>query len=337
MRKILFFLAILFLNLFLNLLLINSSAEAKAHLSEVKSFKELHKIVNQLGSKQQAHTLVVMDDDDTLTMMSCPHQKKEQTCQYLGGPAWYSWQQNLLNSQSKYKVAENSQELLDIAALLLAMNNMVYTERKIPHILDRLTQSGVKLLVLTARGSSNLSATASQFSKLSAKLSDKAKLSNKVKLSDKAGSSDKSDESFLNLINSNALKGKKSQIASIASPFQPADCNASRPLSYQQGVMYAAGQNKGEMLQCLLARTDSAKIKNIVFIDDTLANVKDVYQAFKDKEYYQVTALHYTALQKHKAALTEGDKAETYQKNAQSRWLAIKSTLKNELQKPAFN
>ncbi|MCW8875833.1 MAG: DUF2608 domain-containing protein [Kangiellaceae bacterium] len=320
MQKILFFLAILLLNV----TIINDNVEAKANLSKVKSFKELHKIVNQLGSEQLAHTLVVMDDDDTLTMMSCPHQKKEKTCQYLGGPAWYSWQQDLLNSQSKYKVADNSQELLDIAALLLAMNNMVYTEKRIPHILGQLTQSGVKLLVLTARGSSNLSATTSQFSKLAVK-----------ELSVKQSTT--TDESFLDLINSNALKGKKSQIASIASPFQPADCNASRPLSYQQGVMYVAGQNKGEMLQCLLARTDSGKIKNIVFIDDTLANVKDVYQAFKDKQHYQVTALHYTALQKHKAALTEGDKANTLQQNAQNRWRAIKSTLQSELLKPAFN
>ncbi|WP_196140563.1 DUF2608 domain-containing protein [Aliikangiella sp. G2MR2-5] len=297
---------------------LNNQVDAQAKMSEVKTFNQLEKIVQRLDKKNHSKTLVVMDDDDTLTMMRCEYQGKPKDCQYLGGPAWYSWQENLLSTQSKYKVANSSTELLDIAALLLAMNDMDYTEKAIPEVLHKLTLSGVKLLVLTARGSSNLSATSSQFSKLF------------------VGDSDKK-QTFLDLINRNALTGDKSGIASIASPFQPSDCNAQRPVSYQQGIMYVAGQNKGEMLLCLLNRASSTEIRNIIFIDDTLKNVKDVYHSFKDKSEYDVDALHYTALQHHKEALTNGSKAETYQKNAQARWQAIRTTLKNELKKPAVN
>ena len=90
------------------------------------------------------------------------------------------------------------------------------------------------------------------------------------------------------------------------------------------------------MLKCLLDSTNSSKIKNIVFIDDTLKNVEDVYASFEDSNKYKVKALHYTALQDHKAALTLGKNANIYQENANNRWLAIKSAFKQQLQEPAI-
>ena len=297
-----------------------SNAFSAAEMFPAASFVKLKATVEKMA--KLPHTLVVMDDDDTLTMMSCPNQNDKTSCQYLGGPAWYSWQENLSND-SKFKVANNFNDLLDISALLLAMNQMNYTENNIPNILHSLTNSGVKLLVLTARGSSNLSATESQFK------------NRKV--------DGKKYVNFLDLIKQNALLGTKSGIASIAGPFMPENCKINpaisgsvRPVSYQQGVMYVAGQNKGAMLQCLLDQTDSSKIKNIVFIDDTLANVEDVYASFESSTKYNVKAIHYTKLQKHKQALTKGISAEEFQNNARKRWNAIKATLKKELQAPAF-
>lgn len=294
-----------------------SQATASSEMHKVASFAELHKIVKGLGRENQKHTLLVMDDDDTLTMMSCPDHTQPETCQYLGGPAWYAWQNSLIGTGSPYRVAVDSHDLLEISALLLSMNKMLYTEYDVPEKLRELTESGVRLLVETARGSSNLSATVSQFENLPVK-------------------SGSNSESFLDLIRENALVGKESRQSSIASPFHMCVEKLTRPISYQQGVMYVAGQDKGVSLKCFLERTESSSIKYIVFIDDTLENVKNVYRAFKGNRHIDVKALHYTALQDHKAALTEGDMAATYQGNAHNRWNSIKNVMELELQKPAF-
>jgi len=299
-----------------------SFAEPGAEWFPGKSFEELNRAVNSLENLSQ--TLVVMDDDDTLTMMNCPKPKDQKTCQYIGGPAWYSWQEDLLlNKGSRYRVATDTQDLLEISALLLSMNYSKYVEETIPDILSLLTESGVKLLVLTARGSSNISATENQFENISV--------------------TDKKYENFLDLIKQNALNGKNSQIASIAGPFLPKnkekgciESKTNRQVSYQQGVMYVAGQNKGVMLKCLLSRTKSTGIKNIVFIDDTKKNVTDVYAAFEDSKKYTVKAIHYTQLKEHKSALTEGKNSQLYQEKAQKRWREIKRTLRTELLAPAL-
>jgi hypothetical protein len=293
-----------------------SDALAKAQMTTEKSFAGLKTTVEKLGKKAMPHTLVVMDNDDTLTMMSCPQQNNLKTCQYLGGPAWFSWQDDLLKEvSSPYKVADNFGDLLDISALLFAMNNMVYAQPMIPDVLESLSQSGVKLMVLTARGTANLSSTASQLDNLS--------------IMTKTGKQD-----FLDFIAAHAPIGNKSGLPSVASPFTDTTCNAKRPVSYQQGVMYVAGQNKGDMLKCLLARTETSMIKNIVFIDDTLSNVEDVYGAFKDSEKYIVKAIHYTALKAHKEALTKGPMATKHQDAAKKRWEIIKATMHHQLQTP---
>lgn len=291
---------------------------ADSKIQEIASFKALHEIVLELGKENLAKTLLVMDDDDTLTMMSCPDQSKTNQCQYLGGPAWYNWQDSLLETQSEYRVANTKNELLEISALLFAINDMPYTEQDVPRVLNDLSKSGVRFLVETARGSETVSATSRQFTKLSVK--------------------DPDYKNLMTLIQKNALTATKSKIPSIASPYIPHCKQAgSKPrlISYQQGVIYVAGQDKGKMLQCLLKRTESSSIKNIIFIDDTLENVIDVATAFESSKI-KVKALHYTALTGHKNALTTGSLAETFQKNAKYRWEIIKGVLGLSLQKPAI-
>jgi len=295
--------------------LLCSEAFASSTMISVQHFKELEQKVKEPGTKDFSNTLVVMDDDDTLTMMSCPDQTGTNTCQYLGGPAWFSWQKGLAKG-SPYRVANSFEDLLKIGTLLFAINDMVYTEHDVPTVLNSLTESKARLLVLTARGPGNSSATARQFADLPV-----------------AGLK---HMNFLELISHNSLIGNKSQINSIAGPYQPCNDSKDRPVSYQQGIMYVAGQNKGEMLKCLLDSTESSFIKHIFFIDDTLKNVEDVYDAFEDSKKYEVVAIHYLALKDHKNALTKGPMAKIYQDNAKSRWNKIKKTLGSELQDPAL-
>ena len=40
------------------------------------------------------------------------------SCQYIGGPAWYDWQSDLVGSDSSYSVAETQDELLKISIII---------------------------------------------------------------------------------------------------------------------------------------------------------------------------------------------------------------------------
>ncbi len=296
---------------------------ADAYKGEVKSFLELEKVVNEIN--MSTSTLIVMDDDDTLSMMECDKSKGDEFCQYIGGPAWYAWQDKLLqdylehDKDSEYRVANTEKELLDIAALLLAMNNMPYTDKNIPAVLSRLSSKGVRLMVETARGNSNVESTISQFENLSTPKGN-----------------------FMSLIQDNSLLFGPNNSPSLASPFLACNIPGSRAITYQQGVMYLSGQNKGIMLKCMMTQYENDSVStgegflvsDIVFIDDTLENVLDVYEAFKNDKKYRVHALHYSAFDKHKAELTKGPKKEIYQKNANDRWINIKNAMRSNFLQP---
>ena len=123
-----------------------SPAFAGAEKSSVSSFKAMEKVVESFGAQGIPHTLVVMDDDDTLTMMPCSDPMDPRRCQYLGGPAWFAWQQALLEKQpeSRYLVANSFDDLLDVSALLFDLNRMAYTEGDVPSVLNALTQKQVR-------------------------------------------------------------------------------------------------------------------------------------------------------------------------------------------------
>jgi len=281
----------------------------------VQSFTEMKKYVEK---SDPLSTLVVMDNDDTLTMMSCPDRNKPDTCQYLGGPAWFAWQKSQVENMSQPRVANSFSELLTVSATLLSNNYMTYSASDVPVILNELADSGVRLMVETARGNSNISATEQQFLKLNIK-SSKSK-------------------NLLELISDNSLKFGKNRMSSKASPYLPCGDKSMRPISYQQGLMYISGQDKGVILKCMLDEfnsLDGAKtISNIVFIDDMKQNVLNVHKAFKNSSEYNVYALHYTALKKHKEVFTKGKMADIYQRNATTRFIKFKKMLEETLQNP---
>ncbi|CAG9297852.1 DUF2608 domain-containing protein [Celerinatantimonas diazotrophica] len=310
------------IKLLIAFLLFSLSAKSFANMktgidATVNSFKEFKENINkEIKNKDLSHSLIVMDDDDTLTMMKCTDQKNPKKCQYIGGPAWYSWQSSLIEKpDSIYKIANSKKQLENISSLLLSINNMPYTDKNIPNILSELVSKGAKLLVLTARGSSDSSATENQFSKLNIIFKNK-------------------NESFLKFIQSHSLTGKKNNISSLAGSFSP--LKKGIPVSYQKGIMYVSGQNKGTMLEALLARTNSEKINNIFFIDDTQHNVKDVYHSFKNISKYNTYAYYYTKLASHKSALTE-PKNNIYQAEAMYRWLTLKNALSTALLDPTIS
>lgn len=283
---------------------LSTTSFASATIGSTSNFSQLIQQVNQLGNPSQ--TLVVMDDDDTLTKMPCANNGQ---CQYLGGPAWFSWQSNL-PTNSPQRVAKTFGGLLTDSALIFSLSNEVYTQPSVPSTLVTLTQSGAHLLVETARDQSLVNSTSRQFKALPVK--------------------DDKVTNLAQLINVSALKGP-SGLTSFASPYQPCGNSSFRAARYEQGVLYLSGQNKGQMLTCFLKHAQSKNIKNIVFIDDTQKNVTDVYNTFKNNPNYNVVALDFTALDQFKNALTQGPFAASNQAKATRRWQAIAKVLQQQL------
>ena len=296
--------------------LVPFATNAGSDRATVRSFTDMVDYVKK--SEDRTSTLVVMDDDDTLTMMSCPDRNKPDTCQYLGGPAWFSWQQAQIEQMAQPRVANTFDGLLTVSSLLLSVNNMPYTAEDVPVVLNNLTATGVRLLVETARGNNNVSATENQFSALNTE--------------------NKQYGNLLSLVSNNSLTFSPQTGASKPSPYQPCTNQSMAPITYQQGAMYLSGQNKGTILKCMLneynAQPEAKKITHVVFIDDTEENVINVEKAFEKSEKYTVYALHYTKLKRHKKALTKGEMADVYQANAMKRWRKIKSVLEGELLNP---
>jgi len=52
---------------------------------------------------------------------------------------------------------------------------------------------------------------------------------------------------------------------------------------YEDGVLMAAGQNKGKLFIELLSRSFSNKIKAVIFVDDKTYNIKNFRKALAEK------------------------------------------------------
>lgn len=307
--------------LFLLCVLTVDSSFASSKIQNLRDFKSLQIIVEKINKPRR--TLVVLDNDDTMTMMPCNKLKPLTECQYLGGPSWFNWQKVLLADytqtqiKSPHLVATHWQQLVDISSILFTLNNMAYTDLDIPVVLDDLANKGIRFLVSTDRGINDLSASNEQFKNL---LTESGNL--------------------LDLLDTNTLSFQSN--TALPSPYFPCNISGTRAVAYSQGTLYNAGQNKGMTLTCLLnkyenesiSRGEAYPIDTIIFVDDVMLNVKNVHHSFAKNKNYNVISLHYTALQEHKSALLTGKHKITFQKQATQRWNAIKSVMKSSLIQP---
>lgn len=296
---------------------LSQTAFATSTRGSVESFLQMLVFAENAGNP--SNTVIVMDDDDTLTQMRCQDQENIRTCQYLGGPAWFAWQQGQVESKKNPRVADDFADLLAVSDLLLSVNDMDYTDPKIPDVLFAASSRGMRLLVETARGLGNVSATERQFGNLSTRIPGYPTL--------------------LSLIEARSLEFAP-DMASRAGLFAPCPQGTYNDIAYQRGMMYLSGQNKGAILKCMLdafnALPNVTPIENVVFIDDTAQNVVDVAVAFQSDSKYDVTALHYTRLQAHKHAFTEGKRASRYQAASMRQWRILRDALSRQLQDPAL-
>jgi hypothetical protein len=79
------------------------------------------------------------------------------------------------------------------------------------------------------------------------------------------------------------------------------------PAVFQHGIIFAADQNKGELIHQFLKMHCTYEPRSIVFIDDSFSKCIDVATALAD---YNCTVIHYTATFDH---ITQEGMAEQYQ------------------------
>lgn len=286
--------ALLFISL---LFCFNSFADST--IISTNSFSKIQTLLAHI--KNPTQVLLALDDDDTLTMMPCPSPSH---CQYLGGPVWFNWQSKLPAS-SPDRIWKTFPQLLKIANFLYTASNMVIDDPAIPGTIKTANKLGVRTMVITDRGYSMNNATEKQFT----------------------------HDHILSLIEKNAIKTPTDHISIPGFYFpQKWGKDAPRRIAYVHGVLYDAGQNKGEMIKQFLVKTQTTKkIHTIIFVDDTLKNVKDVAAAYKNDPTTHVIAIHFTRLAVHKAAFLTGKDAKKLQAIANKQWVQICDVMKKNV------
>lgn len=202
-------------------------------------------------------TLMVFDLDDTLITMS----------QALGSVGWWDWQYELQKngSHSDKLFTEDYQQLVRIQNILFQLVKMDLTDDYVIPFLKAAANQGTTLMGLTARGKEHLSATLMQ-------LKDKQFMVGEKLLFRKNG---------LKLNNKTSLAGN------FHCP------QFSREVIYQQGIMFLDGEDKGEALICILAKTKQ-DIKTIIFVDDSKRNIVSMDKAFANRDDVLVLNVFYT-------------------------------------------
>jgi hypothetical protein len=275
------------------------TASANSIIVSLDSFKDVQQLL--LQQKHPKQTLLVMDDDDTLTMMPCPTKNH---CQYLGGPAWFAWQSKLPQN-SKQRIWKSFPALLSINNLIFSMSKMPLTDSHIPVTLKIAQQQGIKTIVASARGYDMVNPTETQFTQ----------------------------DGIFDLIRNNAIKTPDDHTG-FPGIYNPAKWNnkSVRAIAYVHGILYLAGQNKGVMLQQFLAKTkNTRKIRMIIFVDDTMQNVKEVASAYAKDANMNAVSIHFTRLASHKAAFLSGKNAKKWQAQATQQWFAIRHAMRKNL------
>ncbi len=248
--------------------------------------------------------LVVFDIDNTLltTPKHC-HSPYALQCQYLGGVAWYSWQRSLLkrNKGTSDSVARNVPKLNAVQNFLFALTPMELVEHSIPRIISRLERRGVQVLIETARSPSMASVTEQQLSL-------------------------------------HHIKGFWSRWSRQQRTDQIARCMKSQRLNqglFTHGIFYVDGADKGKSLQCLLRAFPKRSIDLVVFVDDTMKNIKNVKRSLRDK--YMLALFQSVKMQPAVDAFLNGKERYQYQAQATMRWQRIHRALATTIPELMFD
>ncbi len=256
---------------------------------------------------QYAHTykperiLLVLDIDNTLLAMDNP----------LGSDQWFEWQRYLLDNEpnSKLLVADSFPGLLEAQGLLYNLSHMHPPQDNLPGLIRRLQALGVRTLVLTSRGPEFRAATERELRRNGYNFAKTALPVHDIPRGD-----------FLpyDLDHPETDGLTKNEIAKF-------HLTEPRPISYENGIMMTAGQNKAAMLLTLL-HDAGEDVDAVVYDDDNIRHVAAVYAGVLDRGK-EITAFHYTRENANVKKFDYGSK-----KDVTRRWRKLSRVLEEVLQ-----
>lgn len=303
--------AIRTLAILIGVILFSTTVFAHSKIISAMRFTDVNAILKI--TQDPKHVLVVLDDDDTLTMLPCyPYSvgsTPKTACQYLGSPYWFNWQSGMSKNNPE-RIWNSFSQLISINNLIFNASKMPLDDPSIPAFLRDAKARGAHIIVETARSYSMLGATETQLTQ----------------------------DNILNLIERAAIKTPDGHISFPGYYFPtPWNHHPVRCIAYSHGILYAAGQNKGVMLQQFLAKThQTSNIKTIIFVDDTLQNVKEVAAAFANDPAVDVLSIRFLRLANQKEAFIKGKHAKQFQAVATRQWQSIRANLRKNISEGGF-
>jgi hypothetical protein len=203
----------------------------------------------------------------------------------VGSDQWYQWQSELIKKgEKKSAVASSRGELFNLHYKMLALGDMHPVEANMADVVKAIQEMKVKSFILTSRGS---------------------ELRNDIEIELVRGGMDFTD----------SAPGPK---GGYTGTYLPEGIEHPREVSYQSGILMGSGQNKGVILKNFLKKI-GAKYKTIIFVDDTLRNIENVENEYKDDK--TLTSFYYTHEEK-RVQKFEKDKSQAIKE-----WKALKPAL----------
>lgn len=270
-------------------------------LTDTADFAEVGATVVQYAHKvKPERILLVLDIDNTLLSMDNP----------LGSDQWFEWQRYLIDHEpeSKYKVADSFNGLLEAQGLLYNVSHMHPPQENLPGMIRRLQALGIRTVVLTSRGPEFRAATERELRRNGYDFAKSALPVHNIP-----------GGSFLPYDLENPEKDGLTE-----AELDKFNLSVPRLITYENGIMMTAGQHKGAMLLTLLHDTKD-DVDAIVYDDDNIRHVANVYSAVlaRGKE---ITAFRYTREEPNIKKFDYGSK-----KDVNRRWRKLTSVLEEVL------
>ncbi len=254
------------------------------------------KVQEKVSSYGTDNVLVVFDIDNTLLTSITD----------LGSDQWYTWQEGLMKDPNCRPtcVATESSKLLEAQALLYTIGKMKTTEVDLPVKIKTLQEMGVKIVLLTSRGSNVRN------------LTESALKSNGLNFAPSTinSAADVPSDYIPYDINDLSRSGLTSEDVKTAS------LGPARAVSFMNGVYMTSGQNKGIMLKVLLSKY-GINPKAIVYADDLQKHV-DRMQAIMGN-LTDLTTYRYGGVDENVQRFNDGDKSQVT-----NDWYKLQSTLR---------
>ncbi len=250
-------------------LILSGRCEVRAsELRPTKDFADVAAAVNRYVDEFGAeHVLLVLDIDNTLMSMNTD----------LGSDHWFEWQRYLLENEptSRFLVAETFAGLLEVQGILYNLGHMHPPQPDLPAIIAKLQGRGVATIILTSRGPEFRVATERELKRCNYDIGATA-----LPVRDVPGGLYLAYDPAKP--EADGLSADEVRLFALQSP---------RPVSYANGLFMTAGQHKGMMLLTLLHHSDRA-IKAIVYVDDNVRHVGNVFSAAVDRNI-EIASFHY--------------------------------------------